>query len=262
MYTYHNINNFNDEQDFLLKFVEKKESSGLKGKSKLKTRTRQAQAVKPLGIYSLASNTTFFLNFTAHLLFGVIDVNSDNYIDWYDYAYFYQVVYLFNKFDPYQKGKILASEAFEKYSNYYDFPRVSINIRERARRFNLLNQDLYLDVFSALVILRIDDIVDLYTRKTDKSLLYEVELKRIFAKVNLRFINDGLLNRCLRGMDFNNVPKYDWECAFMTGITQNLNYLESASLYNTAQANNITLANTVFYNVDATLLPPAPPKFF
>ena len=262
MYTYHNINVFNDEQDFLLKFVEKKESSGLKGKSKLKTRTRQAQAVKPLGIYSLASNTTFFLNFTAHLLFGVIDVNSDNYIDWYDYAYFYQVVYLFNKFDPYQKGKILASEAFEKYSNYYDFPRVSINIRERARRFNLLNQDLYLDVFSALVILRIDDIVDLYTRKTDKSLLYEVELKRIFAKVNLRFINDGLLNRCLRGMDFNNVPKYDWECAFMTGITQNLNYLESASLYNTAQANNITLANTVFYNVDATLLPPAPPKFF
>lgn len=260
MYTYHNIQVFNDEQDFLLKFVEKKEN--LKGKLKTRTRQTPTGSVNPLGIYSLASNSTFFLNFTAHLLFGVLDINSDNYIDWYDYAYFYQVIYLFTKFDPYQKGKILAAEAFEKYANFYDFPRVSNTLKERARRFNLLNQDLYLDALSALVILRIDDIVELYTRKTDKSTLYEVELKRIFAKVNLRYINDGVLNRCLRGMDFNNVPKYDWECAFMAGVQQNLNYLETASLYNTAKANNITLANTVFYNVDPALLPPAAPKFF
>lgn len=255
MYTYHNVSAFNDEQDFLLKFVEKEATSskanlkktGLKKNSKL-------DAGKLIGkIFSLPANSTFSINFTAHRLFEVIDVNSDGFIDWYDFGFFYQTLYLFSKFDTFQKGKIVAGELYEKYFYYSGFPRVSSTLRHRAKRFNLINQDTYIDVFNALVILRIDDIVSLYTRKTDPTTLYEVELKRVLNKVNLNYINDGLLNRCLREMDSQNVPKYDWECAFMAAIQDNINYLESASMYNTAKAHNITLVNTAFYNLDPAL---------
>lgn len=266
MYTYQQIQNFNNEGDFLLKFVEKnaeKESNLKKSKFLTRTRARSSDApVIPIGdIYSLASNVSFFLNFTAHKLFEVIDVNSDKFIDWYDYGFFYQTLFLFTKFDPFQRGKITAGDLYEKFADYSDFPKVSAIIKERAKRFNLINQDTYLDYFNVLVVLRIDDIVNLYLRKSDRSTLYEVELLRVFSKVGLSNVGQGELNNCLRGMDSQNIPKYDWECAFMNAIQSNINYIESASSYLTAQNHNITLSNTAFYNVDPSLLP-QPKKFF
>jgi hypothetical protein len=258
-----NISNFQDEQDFLLKFVEKKEESNLK-KNKLKTRTRsleKSSQVVNQPYFNLASNTTFFLNFTASRIFNLIDVNSDGFVDWYDFGNFFQIAYIFAKSDPYNKGKILAGDLYEKFGTWSDFPRISAPLRRKANRFNLLPQDSYIDLFTALIVLRIDDIVSLYTRRTEKSALYEVELKRIFSKCNLNYLNEGILNTCLRGVDNQNIPKYDWECAFMAGLQQNINYLESAASYNTAKANNLTLYNTVFYNVDPQLLPPPAPKF-
>lgn len=261
MYTYMNISNFHDEQDFLIKFVEKKESN-LK-KSKLTTRTRSLEKqVLGTPYFNLASNTTFFLNFTAARLFNLIDVNSDGFIDWYDFGHFFQTSYLFSKFDSLGRGKITAGDIFEKYSSYSDFPRISAELRQRAKRFNLLSQDTFIDLFTVLSVLRIDDIVNLYTRRTEVTALYEVELKRVFAKANLHNANEVILNKCLRGLDNLNVPKYDWECAFIGALKQNINYLESASAYNTAKANNFTLWNTVFYNVDPALLPAENPKFF
>jgi len=189
-----------------------------------------------------------------------MDVNSDKYIDWYDFGFFYQTLYLFTKFDPYQRGKLTAGDLLENFSEYTGFPKISSTIKSRAKRFNVINQDTYLDYLNVHAVLRIDDLVKLYTRKTDTSTLYEVELKRIFTKINLRYANDGDLNRCLRGMDTQNVPKYDWECAFMMAIQGNINYLESASSYYTAMNHNITLHNTVFYNVDPQLQPAAAKK--
>lgn len=269
MYTYQKIYNFNTEGDFLLKFAETKShvKSNLK-KGKLQTRTRslenQAYVIPKGDIYSLASNTTFVLNFTANRLFDSMDVNSDGYLDWYDYGFFYQTLYLFTKFDPYQRGKITAGDLYEKFIDYSDFPKVSYTVKNRSKRFNIINQDTYLDFYNVHVVLRIDDLVSLYTRRVDVSTLYEVELKRVFSKINLRYVGEGNLNRCLRGMDNQNIPKYDWECAFMMAIQQNINYLDSASSYYTAKNHNLTLENTVFNNIDPALLPPAAaaPKFF
>lgn len=274
MYTYMNISKFHNENDFLLKFLEK-ESTNSNIKKNLKTASNvnkakslssvNSESLKTIKIkskknnlltpfFNLASNSTFNLNITANKIFNLIDVNSDDLIDWYDYGNFFQISYLFSKFDPYRKGKIVAGDLYEKFSVWSDFPRVSAELRRRANRFNLLNADSYLDLFTTLIVLRIEDIVSIYTRKTDVSTLYEVELKRIFNKCNLRYINDGLLDKCLRGLDKLNIPKYDWECAFIVGLQENINYLESAASYNTAKANNITLVNTVFYNIDPSLI--------
>lgn len=249
MYTYLNISQFHDEHDFLIKFAQKKEEVKEK-KSNLKTYFRTMHRNAGKQIYNLATTVPYSLNFTAKKLFNLIDVNSDNLIDWYDYGQFFQVANLFTKFDPYQRGKIAAGFVYENYTSYSEFPRVSSALRHRANRFNLLNQDVYLDVFSVLTILRIDDLVVLYTRKLDPSTLYEVELKRIFSKCNLRYLPEAHMNKCLRGFDHLNVPKYDWECAFMQGFQDNTNYLESASSFNTMASNNLTMLNTVFNNVD------------
>jgi len=157
-----------------------------------------------------------------------------------------------------------AGDVYQKYVDYGDYPRVSAEVKTRARRFNAINADTYVDLFNVLVTLKIDDIVALYVRKTDKSTLYEVELKRIFKKISLGAVREGILNDCLRGLDASNIPMYDWECAFMAGLSQNINFAESASSYNTVHANNLTLSNTAFYNVDPAIKQgPIPlPKFF
>ena len=148
MYTYMNIKNFAGEEDYLFKFAEKKSTklSGNLKKSTLSTRTRtNKQSVMPKQIpyYNLASNVSFFLNFTASRIFDVIDIDSNGSIDWYDFGTFFQTAYLFQKFDTQGKGKLTAGDVYEKYIDYGDFPRVSSSLKARAKRFNTINQDTY-----------------------------------------------------------------------------------------------------------------------
>jgi len=267
MYTYQKINNFNDESDFISKFVEKKstkiESKSNLKKGKMQVKMRQAPIVPVGDILNMASNVTFSLNLTAARLFEAMDVNSDGYVDWYDYGYWYSILFLFKKFDPYSKGRLTAGELNEKFVDYSGFPKVCYQVRDRAHRFEEINPDTYLDFFSVHSVLRVDDIVALYLRRTDQVALYEVELKRVFKKLQLQYVGEGRLNRCLRSMDKNRIPRYDWECAFMMALQENINYINSASEYMTVQAHNLTLSNTVFYNIDPALLAPnAAPKFF
>ena len=257
MYTYQNIPNFNDEQDFLLKFIQTNEATEVKGQAKgqlRKTKTRSRALINPNPIYNYPTNSTvFYLPFISDRLFNLIDVNSDGLLEWYDFGNFFQVFWLFNKFDPQMKGHLTAGEALEKFVDYSDFPKVNHLIRFRSKRLAQINQDTYVDPFSILTLLRIDDIVTLYVRRSDPTTLYEVELKRVLLKANLNNITEGILNKCLRGTDLTNVPKYDWECAFTAALIENIRFYESAAAYNTAKMNNITLTNTMFYNVDPTL---------
>jgi len=264
MYTYMNISHFEGEESFLLNFAqtnEFKKEGNLKKKLQTRVRTEENKIKRHAPYFNLASNVTFFLNFTSNKLFNLLDSNSDGFVDWYDFGNFFQISFLFAKFDPQLKGKLTAGELYQNYNEFSDYPRISSVLRNRARRFNVLNADSFIDVFQALVVLRIDDIVNLYLRNADKSTLYEVELKRIFVKTSLRHLNEGILNSCLRGLDSHNIPKYDWECAFMAGVQENINYLESAASYNTAKENNLHLHNTVFYNVDPALAGSKPKKF-
>lgn len=246
MYQYMNVRNFHDEGDFLVKL--EKSSKNLKSKSRLRSRSSQNP-----NIFSLPSNVTFSLPFVAKRYFEILDSNSDGFANFYEFGFFYQVLYLFGKVDTLKRGKIVAGELYEKLHYHSDFPRVSSTLMVRANRFSLFNEDDYLDFFTAHLVLRIDDIMELYTRKTDKSTVYEVELKRVFLKVNLKYLNESLLNRCLRGMDKNNVPKYDWECSFVLAIQQTISYNEGASAFNTVKNYNLNLTNTVFYNLDQNL---------
>ena len=268
MFTYMNISSFHDERDFFTKFVEKsstRKARNLNANKKVAALSKHTSSldsnVIQNHIMELPSPGGLPANMTAVLLkiFNLIDVNSDGFIDYYDFGNFYQTAFLFSKFDVKEMGQILIGDAYEKYHYWAEFPRVSETYRERANRFNLVFQDSYVDLFLVTLIMRIDDLVALYTRKNDATTLYEYELKRIFMKCSLNFVLDSRLNNCVKGVDRRNIPKYDWECAFMTGLQQNIDYVESASAYNTVKAQNITLVNTVFNNVDPALANPPKP---
>jgi hypothetical protein len=243
MYTYLNISNYYQEGDYFLKFPQLSETK----KAAVQTGGQLGRGLQTVGEYK---NMTFNLNQTSQWLFNILDNDSDGFLSFYDYGNFIQIAYLFNKFDTYRKGRIVAGNLHEKYTTYADLPAVSALLRARARRFDLFAQDLYIDLMRAVLILRIDDIIKANIRRVDPTALYEVELKNIFAIVNLRFVPDAFLNKCLRGVDENNVPKYDWECAFINAVTTTSQYLEHSQSYLTVKSQNLTLVNTKFVNVD------------
>jgi hypothetical protein len=257
MYTYLNISLYHQEADHFLKFTQKSEKISTSA-STLSTVSNTKNAVKKnritLGnkMKALAppGNQTFDLASTSSWLFKILDNDGDGFLSFYDYANFMQIAYLFNRFDPYRKGRIVSGNIFEKYTSYADFPYVSYSLRDRSKRFNLFPQDLYIDLMRAVLVLRIDDIINANKRRVDPTTLYEVELKGIFASVNLGAVPDAYLNKCLRGVDDNNIPKYDWECAFVQAVTSTLNFLESSAFYLTAKQGNLALTNTAFVNID------------
>lgn len=257
MYTYLNISNYNSENDHFLKSFLELNSKVLKSEEKAAvTSTETTAAANQINITAIA-NTTKGLEFNANKtykwLFQALDNDGDSFLNFYDYANFIQIGYLFNKFDVYHKGRIVAGDLYEKYTHYADLPAVSYHLRERAKRFNLLPQDLYVDLYSAILMLRIDDIIDTTTRRSDKTTLLEFELKNILGLINLKFVPDAYLNKCLRGTDANNVPLYDWECAFIQSITRTLTYYENSFAYLTQKNQTLSLANTIFYNSDPAL---------
>lgn len=250
MSSYLNLTTYNSEADHFLKsFMETESTVHFENKNKF-------FAVNQGDVSTLSAsniNLKFNANTTYTYLFNALDNDADGYLNFYDYGSFIQVAYLFTKFDNFKKGRIVAGELFERFSQYSDLPVASYHLRERAKRFNSIPQDLYFDVYSAVLVLKIDDIINTVVRRTDKTTIYEVELKNILNSVNLKFVPDSILNKCLRGTDANNTPLYDWECAFMQAVTKTLNYYETSYNYLTAKTQNITLTNTVFVNADPLL---------
>jgi hypothetical protein len=233
-YTYLNISVFNSESDHFLK------NSFLQTEDNILT------------LVGNNTNFTFNANTVHQLIFNIIDTDSDGWINFYDWGSFFQISYIFSKHDIYNKGRITAGELSQIFTSYSDFPAISHKVREQAKRYNMLPASIYVDVISNLFVLKMEELVASSLR-SDKNLIYEFELKRILSTVNLRYVSDTLLNKCLRGVDEKNVPRYDWECAFIEGIKENLRFYESAFAYLTTKTNNITLANTVFVNLDKTI---------
>lgn len=255
MYTYLNISNYQDESDHFLKaFIELKSKSAVAESKKEKNYLRKNK--NSWSIREAASNVTKFAynqQKTLTNLFKIIDNDFDGLINFFDFGSFIQVNYIFSKFDKFGKGRLPAGQLAELLVSYSDFPIVSHRLRERAKRFTLFPADLYVDLDSALLIVKIDDIIEANVRRSDKNTLYEIELKNILAYVNRKNVPEAHLNQCLRGNTADNVPLYDWECAFVQSETRTLTYYENSMDYLTLKKGNLTLFNTVFLNKDAGL---------
>lgn len=251
MYQYLNISEFHSEENFFVKFAE----TGSKKIQLRKSKSQQGILEPPSPLGSVRDPIK-----VSNRLFNLLDINSDGYLETYDFGLFIQMGLIFGKCDVNNKGYILAGDAFDKFNDWSDYPRMSTKTKDFTKRLSQINQDKYINFYNILTLVRIDDIVSLYSRRSDPTTLNEIELKRIFMKCNLLNVSDSHLTKCLRGLDSKNVPKYDWECAFMTGLEENIDFEETAMFYNTMKNNNLNLTKTVFYNVDEALNVANPPK--
>jgi len=190
------------------------------------------------------------LKYSAGLIFNSSDVNFDGSINFYDYGLFLQIGYIFSKIDEYNKGTLTASKLYDILTSYSEFPSISDNLRKKAQRFFEYNRNINIDLVSAIQILRIEDLVNFFRSSTDNSNLNEIDLKRILLKLNMNFLPNDNLRECLRGVDFRNLPLFDWECSFNKGMKKNLEYFESMNNYQIMKQNNFKLTATAFYNVD------------
>jgi len=250
MFASMNISQYYTEDDYLLKFLEVKSSKKNYKKSELFGKLETVFGADEGGAEKNSSVPVFNISLVSANIFNLLDINNDRWVEFKDFAHFMQLLYIFNKNDVYSKGKLTIGKVIEVFRSYSDYPRISVINRHRVRRLEMVYQDLQINAFELIAIFKIDDIVEFYVRETDKTTLYEVDLKNILAKCGLRYMPDSYLNKCLRGNDANNIPRYDWECSITTGITLMSQYYEAAFSYSTAKANGLSLTNTVFNNVD------------
>jgi hypothetical protein len=189
MFTYLNISNFHNEADhFLRSFVETDEKIMYINKNRFgganqkfnnfrflaKSEDKIAKSGDNiLNIIGNNDNLAYYAGNTTKSLFSMLDNDLDGFINFYDYGNFIQIAYLFTKFDVYNKGRIVAGDLFEKFSQWADYPVVSYHLRERAKRFNLMPQDSYMDLSMTILTLRIDDIIATVTRRVDKTTVFE-----------------------------------------------------------------------------------------
>jgi Ca2+-binding EF-hand superfamily protein len=253
MYTYLNVSNYQDESDHFLKsFIEKKSSEDSVEESSF-LETEKSSKWSTLEIRKNLTAFKFDAKKTFESLFNVIDSDMDGMINFYDFGSMIQISYMFTHFDKYYKGRNTAGELYEKFYHYSDFPMVNFRTKERAKIFNEFPQDLYVDLYSCILTLKVEDLFGSKVRRLDKNLVTEIELKHVLGDVNRRHVPDWLLNRCLRGTTKDNIPTYDWECAFVQSEIATMTYWENSFDRLTVSKNNLVLANTVFYNIDPNL---------
>ncbi len=172
------------------------------------------------------NNTSYYQPLVLKRIFKLLDSNEDGFLSFFDFGTFIQTFHLYNLVDQRHADRVLVGSLYTIMTEHSDFPAVSEEFRERAKRFSMIDQDLYIDPYYTLAIIRMDDYVRHYLRKSDPTTLKEIELNYLLEKINLKNFPVVYLSKCKRGNDDDGIPKFDWECSITKAITKTLHYLE------------------------------------
>lgn len=184
-------------------------------------------------------------------LFNVLDSAFIGKINFYDFGSFIQLLHIFTINDPNNaKGRIVAGQIEKDIAYYKGYPIISKEFLARGKRLKTFNPDLYMDLHSLVLMMRLDDIVPNYSRRQDKTQLTEIEFKNILSHVNRKFVPDSHIKDCLRSNVDKAYPVYDWECAFTYTEMSTLKFFENSFDYLTKLTRKITLGPTEFNNKD------------
>jgi hypothetical protein len=173
-----------------------------------------------------------------------LDSNEDGVLSFFDFGTFIQTFYLYNLVDERHADRVLVGNLYTKMTEHTDVPAVSEEFRERAKRFSMIDQDLYIDPYYTLAIIRMDDYVRHYLRKSDPTTVKEIEINFLLEKINLKNFPSVYLSKCNRGKDDDGIPKFDWECSITKAITRALTYLEHARDLSDIKAHGFNLTYT------------------
>lgn len=190
------------------------------------------------------NNTAFYKPLVLKRIFSLLDSNEDKFLSFFDFGTFIQTFYLYNLVDERHADRVLIGNLYTRLTEHSDVPAVSDEFRERAKRFSMIDQDLYIDPYYTLAIIRMDDYVRHYLRKSDPTTLKEIELNLVLEKINLKNFPIVLLSKCSRGKDDDGIPKFDWECSITKAITRALTYLEHTRDLSDIKAHGFNLTYT------------------
>jgi hypothetical protein len=195
--------------------------------------------------------TSYSHNLVIQRIFSILDSKEEGFLSYYDFANFIQVFYLYNTLDERHADRVLIGNIHKGFTEKFDYPVYSEEFRERAKRFGMLDQDIYIDPFYTLAIVRLDDYVKQYLRKSDPTTVKEIELGMIFEKLVLKNFPSQYLTKCNRGKDDDGIPKFDWECSVLKAVSKTLKYLENARDLSDIKAHGFNLTYTAIDSAPA-----------
>ena len=201
--------------------------------------------------YALTTNSTNYkhdMETKANSIFEVLDYAAQGKINFLNFAHFVQVNYIFTKLDKLKKGRIAAGTLYQKLYSYYEFPLISSTIKQRSQKFSLFNPKIYFDLFNTFVVLKIDDVAQIYLRREGSMLLNEVEIKEIMIKIGYEAVPDDYLVPCLRGTNSRALPVYDWECTVIGAVRNMIDFHETQMDYIASKKYKMNLSHTEFKN--------------
>ena len=197
------------------------------------------------------NNTSYYQPLVLKRVFSLLDSNEDGFISFFDFGTFIQTFYLYNIVDERHADRVLVGNLYTKMSEHSDSPAVSEDFKERAKRLSTIDQDLYIDPYYALAIIRMDDYVRHFLRKSDPTTVKEIEVKLILEKINLKHFPMVYLSKCSRGKDEDGIPKFDWECAIIKAITKTITYLEHTRDLNDIKSHGFNMTYTAIDTASA-----------
>jgi hypothetical protein len=254
-----------EENHFLKSFLQNNELKKIKEEKKYKKENKKEN--KNFNGYNKENwsleqargnntNFTFNQNKTLNYIFNILDGDMKGEINFYDFGSYIQLLYFFNKNDPNNsKGRITVFHLEKEINELKGYPIISKVFSVRAKRLKSLNQNLYMDFASFLIMMRIDDIMKIHLRDSDKTQLSEIELKNILFHINRKFIPDSHLKDCLRKSSNKDVliKVFDWECVIVKTEASTLKFYEISFDYLTSVTRHLNLNHTVFQNKDLGL---------
>lgn len=190
------------------------------------------------------NNTAYYQPLVLKRIFSLLDSNEDGSLSFFDFGTFIQTFYLYNLLDERHADRVLVGNLYTKMIENSDVPAVSEEFRDRAKRFSMIEQDLYIDPYYSLAIIRMDDYVRHYLRKSDPTTVKEIEVNYILEKINLKNFPIVYLSKCSRGKDDDGIPKFDWECSITKAVTRALTFLEHTRDLNDIKAHGFNLTYT------------------
>lgn len=197
---------------------------------------------------------TFNFTSTTKDMFHLMDFPQHNCVNFEEYAFFIQVMYLFKKFDKYNNGKLTALALNEDFRKYSDYPKVSPRITERVEKLRIIPDETYLNPFYTYALLRVDDVAQQYVNQDFYSeSVSEVNIHLILERINIRDFPEDLMRSCLKSYGEDNlnmkVPEYDWVCVVGKAVKHVSTFFETATNKKIVKKHKIKLENTDFYNM-------------
>ena len=179
-------------------------------------------------------------------MFKILDSDEDDYITFYDFGEFIQVFHIYEQLDQKNKGRLFTGELYDGVKISSGIPSISQKFKYKAKKLSLLEQDTYIDVYSFLVVIKMEEFVNRYKRKSTPDLLTEIELIGILKKFEYDEIPFTKYSECGRGTTKDQIKLFDWECAFTKVIRETLYFYEKSADYITAMSYNMTLSSVNF----------------